>query len=70
MHEIDVLNGWKEMMGIAIANRTVDLKIINKVLIITLDSAVIREELQTEKWLLLSELINMQKRNNKHVWFK
>lgn len=71
MHEIDVLNGWKEMMGIAIANRTVDLKIINKVLIITLDSAVIREELANGKMVIIERVNQYAKKEIiNDVWFK
>ena len=64
MHEIDVLKGWKEMMGI-------DLKIINRVLIITLDSAVIREELANGKRVIIERVNQYAKKEIiTDVWFK
>ena len=71
MNEIDVLNGWGEMMGIAVANRTVDLKISNKILIITLDSSVIREELANGKQIIIErENQFAEKEIITDVWFK
>ena len=62
MNEIDVLNGWEEMMGIAVANRTVSLKISNKILIITLDSSVIREELANGKQIIIERVNQFAKK--------
>jgi hypothetical protein len=53
---MDVLNGWKEMMGIAVANRTTDLKIRNRILYITMDSSVMREELHNGKQIILERV--------------
>ena len=71
MNEIDVLNGWEEMMGIAVANRTVSLKISNKILIITLDSSVIREELANGKQIIIERVNQFAKKEIiTDVWFK
>jgi hypothetical protein len=40
-------------MGIAVANRTVDLKIRNRTLYITMDSSVMRDELAHGKTIIL-----------------
>jgi predicted nucleic acid-binding Zn ribbon protein len=53
MKEMEVINGWKEMMGVAIANRTEKLYIKNKVLHIKLNSSVMREELANGKQIIL-----------------
>lgn len=53
MKEMEVINGWKEMMGVAVANRTEKLYIKNKVLHIKLNSAVMREELANGKQIIL-----------------
>ena len=53
LNEMNVLEAWQEMMGIAVANRTVDLKIRNKTLYITMDSSVMRDELAHGKTIIL-----------------
>lgn len=53
MKEMEVINGWKEMMGVAVANRTEKLYIKNKVLHIKLNSSVMREELANGKQIIL-----------------
>ncbi len=71
MNEIDVLNGWKEMMGVAVANRTLDLKIYNKTLIITLDSSVMREELSHGKQVIIERVNQYAKKEIiTDVWLK
>ena len=71
IEELDVINAWPEMMGLAVSNRTNDLKIINKVLIVSLDSAVMREELSNGKQIII-ERVNQfaQKEIITDVWFK
>ena len=53
LNEMNILEAWPEMMGIAVANRTVDLKIRNKTLYITMDSSVMRDELAHGKSIIL-----------------
>ncbi len=70
MKEMDVLAAWPEMMGIAVANRTTELYIRNKTLVVRMDSAVMRDELSHGKQIIIlrvnekagCELIN-------DVWF-
>ena len=71
IEELNVINAWPEMMGLAVSNRTNDLKIINKVLIVSLDSAVMREELSNGKQIII-ERVNQfaQKEIITDVWFK
>ena len=53
LNEMNILEAWPEMMGIAVANRTVDLKIRDKTLYITMDSSVMRDELAHGKTIIL-----------------
>lgn len=53
MKEMDVLNGWKDMMGVAVANRTESLYIRNKVLHVKMSSSVMRDELAHGKQIIL-----------------
>ena len=53
MKEFDVIAAWPELMGPAVANRTKDIKIRNKTLFLTMDSAVMREELQHGKQIII-----------------
>ncbi|MEO9257848.1 MAG: DUF721 domain-containing protein [Crocinitomicaceae bacterium] len=70
MKEMDVLASWGEMMGKAVAMRTTQLSIKNKVLHISLDSSVMRDELANGKQIII-ERIN-QKAGKGYivdVWF-
>jgi predicted nucleic acid-binding Zn ribbon protein len=49
MYELDLMDVWEEMMGKAIAKRTRNLRLRNKILTIELDSSVLREELHMGK---------------------
>lgn len=53
MKEMDVLNGWKDMMGIAVANRTENLYIRNRVLHVKMNSSVMRDELAHGKQIII-----------------
>lgn len=56
MKEIEVINAWPELMGPAVAHRTVELKIRNKLLILKLDSSVMREELMNGKSIIINRV--------------
>jgi predicted nucleic acid-binding Zn ribbon protein len=56
LKELDVLQAWPEMMGIAVANRTKELFIKNKVLHIYLDSSVMRDELVHGKQIIIQRV--------------
>jgi hypothetical protein len=70
MRELDIIDAWPEMMGIAVSNRTKNITIKNKTLFLTMDSAVMRDELLHGKQIIIQrinekagcELIN-------DVWF-
>jgi hypothetical protein len=54
--ELDVLDKWEEMMGKAVALRTTSLKIKDKVLRISLNSSVMRDELQHGKQVIIERV--------------
>lgn len=56
MKELDIIDAWPEMMGIAVANRTKNITIRNKTLYLTMDSAVMREELQHGKQVIIQRV--------------
>lgn len=53
MKELDVLNGWPEMMGVAVANRTEKLYIRNRILHVKMSSSVMRDELAHGKQIII-----------------
>ena len=56
MKELDILDSWSDMMGLAVAHRTKNLRIQNKVLYLTMDSAVMRDELQHGKQIIIGRI--------------
>lgn len=56
LKEIDVIESWGEMMGIAVANRTKKIQIRNKTLFLTMDSAVMRDELSYGKTVIIERV--------------
>ena len=56
LKEIDVIESWGEMMGIAVANRTKNIQIRNKTLFLTMDSAVMRDELSFGKTVIIERV--------------
>lgn len=56
MKEIDILSAWPDMMGIAVANRTTELLIRNKTLIVRMDSSVMRDELSFGKEVIIQRI--------------
>lgn len=59
MKEMDILAAWPEMMGVAVANRTKELFIRNKTLIVKMDSSVMRDELSHGKQVII-ERVNQE----------
>ena len=71
MKEMDILKGWPEMMGIAVANRTANLRINNRILYISMDSAVMREELLNGKQIILQRVNDfVGERIIDDIWFQ
>lgn len=56
MKELDVINAWPELMGIAVANRTTEIKIKNKKLMLTMGSSVMRDELLQGKSIIIQRV--------------
>jgi predicted nucleic acid-binding Zn ribbon protein len=56
MKEMDLVAAWPELMGIAVANRTKEIRIQNKKLLLTIDSSVMREELLLGKQIIIDRL--------------
>jgi predicted nucleic acid-binding Zn ribbon protein len=56
LKEMDVIQAWGEMMGLAVANRTKNIQIRNKTLFLTMDSAVMRDELSYGKEVIIQRV--------------
>jgi hypothetical protein len=70
MKELDVIAAWPELMGPAVANRTKDIQIRNGILYLSMDSSVMRDELQHGKQIIIqrvNEIAGMA--IIKDVWF-
>lgn len=63
MKELDVINAWPELMGVAVANRTTEIKIKNKKLFLKLGSSVMRDELLQGKSIIIQRV-------NEHAGFE
>ncbi|MFT5859893.1 MAG: putative nucleic acid-binding Zn ribbon protein [Flavobacteriaceae bacterium] len=56
MKELDVIKGWPEMMGTAVAHRTREVTIRNKTLYLKMDSSVMRAELARGKQVIIQRV--------------
>lgn len=56
MKELDVIEAWPELMGVAVANRTEEIKIKNKKLILKMGSSVMRDELLHGKSIIIERI--------------
>lgn len=56
MKELDIVNSWEEMMGKAVANRTKEIYIQNKILFLSLESSVMRDELAAGKQIIIDRV--------------
>jgi predicted nucleic acid-binding Zn ribbon protein len=54
--EYRLKKSWKELLGVMVARKTRDLRIRNRTLIVTLDSSVVRQELEMMKDTLVQRL--------------
>jgi len=71
MKQLDVIKGWEEMMGKAVAYRTEQLKIKNRTLYIKLNSSVLREELSHGKEIIIMRVNQFAKESIiDDVWFE
>lgn len=70
MKEMDVIEAWPELMGTAVAARTVEIRISSRKLFLKMDSSVMRDELQHGKQIIIqrvNEFAGMEIIND--VWF-
>lgn len=71
LKEMEVINAWPELMGIAVANRTRSIRIANGVLQLQMDSAVMRDELQHGKQIIIERVNQFAGSKMIHdIWFK
>jgi hypothetical protein len=56
MKEMDVIQSWPKLMGVAVANRTKQISIKNKIMYLTMDSSVMREELLHGKQIIIHRI--------------
>lgn len=70
MKEYDVIAAWPELMGPAVANRTKEIRIQNGILYLTMDSAVMRDELQHGKQIIIHRVNEKAgKELIRDIWF-
>ena len=56
MVELDIVKGWPEIMGPVVAAKTISIKVNKKVLVVELNSSVLREELSYGKAQIVKNL--------------
>lgn len=56
MNQVKLINAWEQVMGPAVAHRTIELKIIDQSLIVTLSSSSLRQELFMNKIKIIESL--------------
>ena len=56
MNQVKLINAWEQVMGPAVAHRTIELKIIDQSLIVTLSSSSLRQELFMDKIKIIESL--------------
>jgi hypothetical protein len=71
MTEMEVLSKWEEMMGKAVASRTTNIQIRQGILIIALNSSVMRDELQHGKQVIIQRVNETAGKQIIHdIWFE
>jgi hypothetical protein len=56
MVELDVIEAWGEVMGPVIAGKTIEIRVVKKVIHVKLDSSTLREELSYGKSQIVENL--------------
>ncbi len=56
LKERQLINSWEDVLGKTVSNATVDLKIYNQVLFVSLNSSIVRHQLQMMKKALIDAL--------------
>ncbi len=57
MKELDVKDAWKEVMGEVVSRKTLNVKLRGKILVVSLDSGVMKEEFSYNKQRII-EIMN------------
>lgn len=56
LEEVSLINSWEKVVGKMISNHTLDLKVVNRVLFVKVDTAALRHELHMERSKIASKL--------------
>ncbi len=56
LNQVKIINAWEKVMGNAVAHRTLEIKIIDSTLVVTLSSSSLRQELFMAKEQILDSL--------------
>jgi predicted nucleic acid-binding Zn ribbon protein len=56
LEEVNLVNSWENVVGKMIANHTENIKVINRVLYVKVDSSALRHELHMERSKILKKL--------------
>ena len=56
LDEVGLINSWEKVVGKVISNHTLDLRVINRVLHVKVDSSALRHELHMERTKILKKL--------------
>jgi len=68
--QLEIVQAWPELMGVAVANRTKEITIRNKKLCLKMDSSVMREELSHGKSIIIQRINEFAgKEVINDVWF-
>ena len=68
--QLEIVQAWPELMGVAVANRTKEITIKNKKLCLKMDSSVMREELSHGKSIIIQRINEFAgKEVINDVWF-
>lgn len=71
MVEMDIINGWAEIMGKGVAHRTESIRFNNNIMYLKLNSSVMRDELQQAKRVIIQK-VNQKAGKDlvKDIWFE
>jgi len=56
LDDVDLINSWEKVVGKMIANHTENLKVVNRVLYVKVDSSALRHELHMERSKIMKKL--------------
>ncbi len=56
LNQVKIINAWEKVMGNAVSHRTIEIKIIDSTLVVTLSSSSLRQELFMAKQQIIESL--------------